>query len=280
MITNKKIFFAFLCFASISLFLFSLSFVFAIQGTSSVTFNTGGVYCSKTNASSSWINATSGAVLAANSQDSCNKYAVPGYISSCCPSDMTCNASANSGAGQCIPSKTYNTCSDYLDSASCNLDDLKLGNKSVGSNVSCGIKGYTILGVYCVNVTQCKCIWDSNRCKALANYTTTCEDNSGGSRGYCMWSSSVIENNCNTTLNNLVLRSKAEWKYGMRNDALARATCLDETRNYPCSNTAKLDFMSSWGYFILVVLIILVYFLIKRRNQARIKRSIKSGNKK
>ncbi|MBM3247659.1 hypothetical protein FJZ17_03930 [Candidatus Pacearchaeota archaeon] len=240
-----------------------------------MTFNTGGVYCTKTISSSSWINATSGVVLAANSQDSCNKYTIPGYINSCCPIGLTCNASANSEAGKCIsaPVDVYRVCSDYKDSLSCINDDQKLGNKSIGSNITCGIGPLYSIGTdICVDKTDCGCIWNSTRnvCQALTNYTQNCKLGGSKNRGLCIWGSSTLENNCNNSLANMILRSVANWKGGILNDtqtAIEEANCKNEVRTLSCPSVAKLPFMNETSLVIIIIVLLIVYILINRTNR-------------
>jgi len=254
----------------ILLSLFFLNPVLGLSQNTSVNFNTGGVYCSKTNTTSSWINGSTGVVLIANASNNCNAYTISGYIGTCCPSGLSCNASASLGSNMCFDASAITRCDNYLDKASCENDDINVGVNSVGSNVVCGSGApYNFGAEVCVNVTDCGCIWKSGQCQAIANSTTTCDQTGSRSRGYCTWASSILENNCNTSLFNMVITSKASWTNGNPNDAALQLACVEQKRNYPCPNTAKLFFTSNLGYALAIIILVGIYLILNRYRRKR-----------
>jgi len=266
-------------------FMFSFNFAYAATGNTSINFNTGGVYCYKTATNSSWMNASSNSILIADSSLNCMAYAVLGYILPCCPTGMSCNASAST----CFDASAITKCDNYDNELSCNTDDRHVGTDSVGSGVRCGTSDTFNRGSeVCINITSCGCKWNSGnrRCEALANLTTNCNNTGSSTNGYCIWSVSALENNCNNSLANIIIRSKARWANGTSApDPAFFAACRDETRNYPCPNTAKLPFASDLSYVLAILILVIIYLILnryitRRRNDLLVKYNKKNSSRK
>jgi hypothetical protein len=253
------------------IFFLSLSFVYSESGQVSVNFFTGGMQCQKTATSANWFNSSSLQTIPVTSSGNCSRYSLGLNLPSCCPTGQACNFNT----GVCYYANIVR-CDQYTLSSACNADDQKVGNNSVPNPSLCGvgpIYNYTSpAGVKyrCVNQTSCSCSWANGNCSALQNFTRQCYEVGIGdiisyNEGHCTWGVSNIQNNCNTSLRNIVVRSFATWTSGSIANPAGQGNCTDVSRTYPCVYTARLDFSTNLGVVILVILIILVYLYLSKK---------------
>jgi hypothetical protein len=243
--------------------IFAFSFLFnlvgllsAESGSTSAVFYVEGMICNSNSTSASWVNGTSLVVTIINSTSAnCNAYG------SCCPTGQTCNLTS----GKC--GLTYTArCSDYVSASSCNSDILKAGLNRL-DNSDCGYG--PLSPTSCRNFTNCSCIWNATRssCDEKKEKLNVCLTGTT-SNGYCQTSVQILEDNCNSSLQNMIVNSVGSWI----GSGVPNVDCNSSQSTYACVYTAKLDFISDISVFIIVLVIILVYFWLIRRRKSRKKK--------
>jgi hypothetical protein len=256
----------------------SVFFVSGQSGSTNVNFSTGGITCERNTVPAAWFNYSSGVRTIVGN---CSLYYQPGYIGPCCPSDQQCNVSKPINQGCYYWPVTR--CDQYLDRVTCNADTQDVGEDSVGDPANCNTNSAVFTyngnltayrGLRCTNSTSCECDWNGTSCLAVKAESMNCRNRSapnGNARedtGQCVYSVSLLQDNCNTTLNNIIIKSTATWiKIGPLENLERKAACQNITRTYPCVATAKLDFWTNMGLVIVILILVgfYIYLVMKRK---------------
>lgn len=224
--------------------------------------------CNKTSTTAFWYNLTTGAKIEdiTDTSGNCSKFATAG----CCPSSKPyCWTD-----GRCHVEGKY--CSNYDTAASCNgasgdADLFGVGRSYAFLDSSiCGPReSFYSSDILCTNITFCGCIWQNNECEEIANFTSVCDDGTPGGKktSYesCSWSSVVIQDNCNTSLNNIIVTSKANFTGSLTSQTLLRKSCVDVPGTFECVSTEKLPFFGFFNFAISLISILGIYFIINKR---------------
>jgi hypothetical protein len=194
----------------------------------------------------------------------CSQYLVSG----CCPTGKSyCRDD-----GKCYEGGNF--CQNYNSPSSCSGansggDEFgsAVGKNSVANSSVCGASNsyYYESAVLCSNITYCGCIWQNNQCKAIANATKICDDSTRTSYGYCTWTTLPLQDNCNNSLNNLVIRSTANWTGAANSQTPAKLSCIDVTKTLECASVERLPFFTFFNFAAALITITIAYFIINRR---------------
>lgn len=117
---------------------------------------------------------------------------------------------------------------------------------------------------------KCLCYWNSTGCSAVTNFTllnhcgeSTCGAVAGEEKT-CSFTSSIINNNCNNSINTMEVAVSASWN-GISN--CKPKECADKTAVYQCVATAKLGFFDSKSFIITLILIAAIYSIIELKKR-------------
>ena len=238
-----------ICFMFLFISLTSFSFVSASDsGEASQDFNLGGWWCDN----GDWRNGGS------KVSNNCSKYASSNNDESCCSDYAQCNPD-----GRCSGWVKY--CYQFNNSDSCNWGTPKIAYMNQ-VNYTCGTMS-TPDANGCVKAYQCRCKWNSTSTSTMkcmdvlnivdaptTNPTASCKGN-----GTCTWSTEIIENNCNNSLNYVKVTKKAVWAgTGTKPEG-----CKDMERQDTCPVTIKLPFFGSFMIFVSICFIIVIYFFME-----------------
>jgi len=235
-----------ICFMFLFISLTSFSFVSASDsGEASQDFNLGGWWCDN----GDWRNGGS------KVSNNCSKY-VSDNDGGCCPDYKQCNQN-----GSCSGYVKY--CYEYKSEFNCNTGTPFIVTMN-NVNFTCG--GSSLNGS-CRTTNACSCKWNTNptatiKCQDVFSIVKTPANCDGGG-GSCTWSSEIITNNCNNSLNYIFVEKKANWS----GTGVRPSECKDTNRTDTCPITAKLPFFGNFMLFVSFCLIILVYLVKEIRKQ-------------
>lgn len=232
----------------------SVSFVLAENpsGEADTTWTTGGWWCDADTDHAYWKNGGSKVT------NNCSKYASVNNNVSCCQDYKQCNPD-----GTCSGYAKY--CYEYNNSNSCNWGIPKIVYMN-NMNYTCGTTSAPDSNG-CVKTYQCVCKWNSTststkKCTDVLNIVTATTTNPTAScegSGTCTWSTEIIANHCNDSLNYVGVTKKASWS---GTNSTRPAGCKDMERQDTCPITVKLPFFGSFMMFISIFLVIVIYFFI------------------
>lgn len=246
-----------------------------VVGQASVTFSVSGFSCDQNATAAAWVN---GSVRLDVSDPSirCDQYSADIGGQSCCPGIQVCNAGAG-GDGTCGP-QSAGFCWQYLDQSTCETALVGVGESSVIDDSGNPLVCTHTPSDYCdgVELTGCNCRWDSaaGQCLSNTNVTVFCESGETFDRGSCSWQVLSIQNNCNTTLNNIILSKISEWASAgtgaplVLNDGTTVPAgyfidgpdwCNDAERTYQCPSAVRLPFFTAFNFIIAIALLIGIY---------------------
>ena len=247
--------------------LVSLGFgiVFAASGETIVNFETSGWQCVKNTTYSSWVNGANVIPYTSGSYN-CSLHSSD-IGGACCPGGQVCNPS-----GSCGPQNS-DFCWQYSSPETCKNALLGIGETSViddtGDPTICSVGPiYVSGGVQCVNSTGCSCKWTSGACVSNADVKTICANNVTTNRGVCWWDVTDIEDNCNSTLNTMLLKKQANWEAAILGVDLQPSWCADVDRIYQCPANVRLPFFTGVNFLLTLLFVALGYtiYSLKRKN--------------
>jgi len=224
-------------------------------GEAGVSFKTqGGWACNATQTTAFWVRGSERIDATKN----CSLY-TSRFYPSCCPTGNAACENNICGGGE----KKY--CWEFNTSSSCNSASSTIASASVPDSSICGSQtSFVEDSMYCFNVPNCRCKWDSNSSKCLAsvNYTKNCITEDGTlitlPIGECSWTTS-IEGDCSKD-DSIFVKSIASWTP----PGNAPAWCTNGSNTYLCPATAKLSFISEISLIIAIILIVAVYLVIAK----------------
>jgi len=169
-------------------------------------------------------------------------------------------------------------CSSYNTSASCESGTYQnklIGKKTVDSILNdildttgetyCDTNSLIDSSSTC-NYTSldCRCMWNATQEKCLSIYNTTkiCKNpvENDMNFGSCSFTTTDIENNCNTT-GYLVYTRNAVWS----KSGVAPEFCKNSVKQYACPETSELDFFTDLSLIIAIAIIIGIYIYITNK---------------
>jgi len=248
-------FFLVVCLTILLMFFMNISFATASYfGEVTVPFNIGGWWC---NADGVWQNGSNTNDIVTNN---CSKYASENY-GACCPGYKECLSN-----GTCSGWAKY--CYQYTTENGCNTGGFKI--TSMNSHTC----WQTVSEGNCFKTYGCSCKWNStsnssNKCMDVLSVITDqdqgkaekCENGTST----CIWSTDILENNCNNSLNYIKVSKTAIWSGPGTFEG-----CTNMTRQDTCPITTKLPFFGSFMMFISTLLIIVVYFFKDIRGNKKV----------
>jgi len=228
------------------LFIFSLPFALGDNNiaVTSCTFATGsGWYCEY----GQWQHP-----LWSFSGQNCSQYSSQIGGVSCCPQETDiCYQD-----GTCGGYAKY--CFQYNTSYSCEHASPTAAKNSVeeDTNLTCGELNY--FNITCSDYIECSCKWNSinKTCTDVAKPIRWCGGIETTNPGECTWNPDAIVNNCNNTLDNILVTKTTVWAGSPPTPSF----CQKNERQYQCPPTAKLPFFGNLMLFVSVCLIIAIYF--------------------
>jgi len=232
----------------------SISFISAGFGQeTSQVFNLGGWWCDN----GIWKNPGNDTTPSSFLIGNCSKYASENNNVGCCSGNQECNRD-----GSCSGWIKY--CRDYSNQYSCDMGLPKVGYMN-NVDYLCDASSAIVDQDGCVTTYYCKCKWDTatSKCMNVLDIITapippsapSCTTSGGVSS--CIWTSSVVENHCNDSLNYILVERKASW---LGSESTRPEGCKDVTREDTCPITTKLPFFGNFMMFISICLIIMIYF--------------------
>jgi len=250
-------FFLAVCLLFLLVLLTNVSFVSAnIYGEQISRFNTGGWYCDTDNGN--WVypahtNET-GSFPEQIVKNNCSKYASENNNVSCCKIYQGCNSD-----GICSGWSKY--CYQYDNEYSCNWGTPQIVSMN-NMNHTCGS---VAVKDGCATIYQCRCLWDKasnskTKCMDVLNIITDYVNSSCTSplgTNTCTWSTDILENNCNNSLNYIRVSKTATWS---GTNETRPAGCVNMERQDTCPITMKLPFFGNFMLFVSICLIIAIYF--------------------
>ncbi len=241
------------------LLLFSLNFVFAVDGTNQVSFYSGAYSCVSNPMEAFWqSNVNQKIVPIFNNQvsifGSCNNTDYSYFW--CCPSSMGC---FDGECGYTLSGAGVNDCTDLYTESSCEHAPLSLASELIQSfegleNV-CRKSAVNYLnnsGDLCANFSYCGCVWEENKCSAQWTQESNCGGNTIQTNS-CVWSFSKKDDLCSSEDKIIVYYSGSSPE------------CGDRTKTYKCSVSVQLPFFD-WVEFILASFMISIIYLFSKLN--------------
>jgi len=245
-----------------------------------VTFTVGGWSCDSSDTDARWVNGNDEILITNN----CDLYSAEAG-GSCCPGNSVCNVD-----GTCGPS-TADYCWQYTTEVSCDLASLDAGVISVSDDSGNPVICTDVPSDVCEggrDRTACNCLWiledssdeDSGQCASNSNVTTFCPSGQEEEKGSCSWTVLEIDNNCDNSLNNLILTKVAVWRaagtggpqvfsgdeYNIDDFYAQPGSCADVERIYQCPSSTALPFFTMFNLVIALSMISLIYaFYIRKK---------------
>lgn len=181
----------------------------------------------------------------------------------CCPRGQVCNIDTS----QCELSDK-NICNDYDTQLTCDTYTQWIADKSIndikafeycGKVVHSWIEGAN----YCVNVSECSCVFDAGKCKAADQLITYCDDGSETLRGKCIYE--VIGepiDKCNED-GFMYYQWQGQWQ-----GPGTSSECIENTglRPVPCESVVRLPFFNGISFVFIICILGVYYFLIIIKN--------------
>jgi len=246
-------------------------------GDAGVIFSVSGWECQAGNNTAFWVKQGSTPVNASNN---CALYKNETNGQACCPGSLSCD-------GTTCGEPQVSFCWQYVNEATCGNAVLGVGETSViddtGDSVICTQTPSNVCDG--VDLVGCTCKWvtvsGQGQCTSSANVTTFCRSGEIIDRGVCAWEVAEIKNNCNTTLNNIVLSKIANWapagtgaplilpgNLPVDDDFFAQpGFCANALRTYQCPSVVRLPFFTAFNFFLALAIISIVYFLAGRKDK-------------
>ena len=256
--------------------------ILAQTGQADVDFYTSGWYCERTDTTAAWVfldgeQQREWVVGGDGDGTGCFDHSLDWNNRSCCPNDVVCSGD---GSGVCEGEAQYCWQLTPYGEDACENAGPEIGERSVEYHKQdtewCGqellARNIKWDGKDCknlFNVTTCQCKWNEVEEQCVANSYTGlyCQEDDGtqskGSKDYCWWVVTNIDDRCNTTQNNIVVTTQAKW-HNM-DTSEAPPGCEDDVRTYNCPSGAALPFLPFYGIFLSSILIAGIYAFILRK---------------
>jgi hypothetical protein len=196
-------------------------------------------------------------------KDNCSYKASENNGIACCPGYQECNIN-----GSCSGRAKY--CYEYTNEYSCNRGEPKIISLNK-VNYTCGFTDQHIDSDGCIKTYQCRCKWDPNSksktpCVDVLNVIPATADLEKictvTDMSTCEWSTDILENNCNNSLNYLLVS-----KIAKPSGPAPPEGCTNITRQDTCPITTKLPFFGSFMMFVSICLIIVIYFFKSKNDK-------------
>lgn len=244
-----------------------LSFVSAsLSSSTNVSFSAFGLNCVNNATAATWFNSSTNENLG-SALNECDRLYILPYFAGCCPTNQFCNTTSH----KCSLSRTDRSdCGAYTSQSECEGDPF---NYADSISPYCSDQSWSVDNA-CADVTSCSCNWTNGKCTDHSQANRCCRNGNllpiCTSRGSCTWSSTATDN-CNLS-EVYTLTAVASWISGVNeNDSVLMGNCTNRVANYPCPQTAKMDFITTTGIFVSIAAIFFIYLYFHAYSRKKIK---------